>query len=262
MDDDMSVATTMTDPRSYRPAATPDGDPIAYPCGCVLARMPPFGVLRSVCKCRTHRAGARDPAGLDGAYYAELGVIDAEGRQLPTAHVAELTEALGPLPGGHGRFPGREDLPGIAVEIGCGASPYCRAILDAGWFYIGVERSRWAVEFMRTICPLPHGGIHEGPFEEMEEQPHSGLILAAHVLEHMDDAPGAIDKCARILAPGGELWVVVPDDSDPFNPDHLWLFTPETLAACLAGAGLTVEALEVRRYVAHERFIYMRARKP
>jgi SAM-dependent methyltransferase len=222
-----------------------------HACGCVVAPTPPSGVLRSVAKCRAHRAGARDPAGLGAAYYATCGLIDGEGRRLPTAHVEELTEALGPLPTSQG---------GAALEVGCGVSPYVEAIRGAGYTYQAVEPCGWVSDWME---------LHHGPcvirarFEAMPGGPPAfDLILAAHSLEHMPDAPVAIGKCAGLLKAGGELWVVVPDDSDPFNPDHHWLFTPETLAGCVAGAGLTVEALEVRRYVAHERFIYAKASKP
>jgi SAM-dependent methyltransferase len=241
----------MSDPRSYSPVASPDGDPIVHPCGCRHAIHAPSGVLRSVAKCRAHRAGARDPAGLDAAYYAELGVIDGDGSLLPTAHLAELAEALGP-------FPAREG--GAALEVGCGVSPYVEAIRGAGYDYHAVEPCGWAADWMEER----HGWcVIRARFEAIPGGPPGfDLILAAHSLEHMPDAPGAIGKCAGLLRPGGELWVVVPDDSDLFNSDHLWFFTPETLAACLAGAGLTVEALEVRRYVAHENFVYVRARKP
>ena len=88
------------------------------------------------------------------------------------------------------------------------------------------------------------------------------LILAAHVLEHLDDAPAAAAKCARLLAPGGELWVVVPDDSDPCNPDHVWMGGPDAWRACVEAAGLAVERVAVRRYIQREQFVYIRARKP
>jgi SAM-dependent methyltransferase len=241
----------MTDPRSYRPATSPNGDRVRHACGCTVAATPPSGVLRSVSKCRSHRAGARDPAGLGAAYYATCGLIDGEGRRLRTAHVAELTEALGP-------FPAREG--GAALEVGCGVSPYVEAIRGAGYDYHAVEPCGWAADWMEERygwCVI------RARFEAMPGGPPGfDLILAAHSLEHMPDAPGAIQKCAGLLRPGGELWVVVPDDSDLFNADHLYYFTPETLAGCVAGAGLTVEALEVRRYVAHERFIYAKASKP
>jgi SAM-dependent methyltransferase len=228
-------------------------DPITYGCGCVNAVDEPSGILRSVSKCDRHLRGQRDPATLDAAYYAELGVIDAEGNLRPTAHVAELVEALGPFPPAP---PG-----GKALEIGCGVSPYARPLIEAGWRYWGLDLSRWAVQQNAFITKGAKGIV--GPWEHFDPDEQYGLILAAHCLEHMADPPAAVAKMARLLEPGGEMWIVVPHgEDDPVNPDHLAFLSPETLGRTLEAAGLAVERLEVRRIVPHERFIYARARKP
>ncbi len=224
-----------------------------HPCGCQNEVHTASGVLRSISKCSRHQP--RDPATLDQAYYTELGLLTADGRPAETQHVAELEEALGALP--------EAETPALmALEIGCGASPYVRAILEAGYFYIGLEPSLWAADWMRETystvtlhCRSEDIGstLFEGQFT---------LILAAHCLEHMADAPAAIGRCADWLVPGGELWIVVPDDSDPCNPDHLWYFREDTLRACIEAAGLVVERLVMRKHVKHENFLYARARKP
>lgn len=228
---------------------------MTHKCGCTVEVHAPSGVLRSVVKCPHHRAMMRDPATLDAAYYAELGVVDADGRPRETAHVAELVEALGELPPA-------PDPDALALEIGCGASPYVGAIRRAGWGYIGADGSPWAARWMRDT----HGAVvYPAVFEELAAvlAPGGfGLILAAHVLEHLEDAPGAIRRAAGLLAPGGEMWVVVPDDSDLGNPDHLWFHRPETLRACALAAGLEVVREATRRYVAHENFLYLSARRP
>lgn len=233
-----------------------------HSCGCTTAPAEPYGVLRSVTKCAKHRAERRDPATLGEAYYRENGALDADA---PGRYVGELVEALGELPRA------AEKLENNALEIGCGASPYVEAMDRRGWIYHGLDASRWAAEFMRTETGYR---IACASFEAMDfEEPWSpepdewlpdrfGLILAAHVFEHLDDAPAAIARAARLLAPGGELWIVVPDDQDLCNPDHIYFFSPETLRACVEAAGLTVERMEVRRYIAREQFIYCRARKP
>jgi len=216
-------------------------------CGCATSPDPSSGVLRSVSRCPAHAAGRRDPATLDEAYYRSLGALDADA---PERYVGELTEALGEIPVAP---PG-----GKAMEIGCGASPYVGAIRDAGWRYFGADPSPWAVGWLvdqgvEAACTGLEG---VGGFL------FPALILAAHSLEHMADAPAAVRKCADLLTPGGELWLIVPDDSDLLNPDHVWFFTPATLRSCLEAAGLAVVRLEVRRRVEKELFIYARARKP
>jgi SAM-dependent methyltransferase len=221
-----------------------------YSCGCANATDPASGVLRSVVKCDHHRSRQRDPATLDEAYYAELGII-RDGKLLPTAHVAELAEALGDFP----------DAPSgsYALEVGCGVSPYVFAITVAGYHYVGVEPSKWAADWVWRTYGVRV--VNEAIESAHPLIPVYSLILAAHVLEHLGDAPGAVAKLAAMLRPGGELWVIVPDDSDPTNPDHLFFFTEATLWSCLEAAGLSVERMAVRRRVPHERFIYARAVK-
>lgn len=89
------------------------------------------------------------------------------------------------------------------------------------------------------------------------------MILSAHSLEHMIDAPAALEKMAEYLAPGGVLYLIVPHGfDDPVNPDHYWFFDTAALDVTMQGAGLIVESMQVRRRVEHERFIYCKARKP
>ena len=241
----------MSDPRRHPFVRSFEGDRITYRCGCVNEVDPGSGFLRCAEKCAGHRAGARDPAGLDEAYYRELGTLAGE-----TAHVAELAEALGPFP--RAADPGRSR----ALEVGCGISPYVEAIRAAGHHYTGLDPSRWACEAMRE-----HQGaamLASGLTVALAANFVGGfdLVLAAHCLEHLPDGPGGIGLCAVMLRKGGELWIVVPDDSDPLNPDHLFFFTMDTLRSCIERAGLTVERMVMRKYVEHENFIYCRAKKP
>jgi SAM-dependent methyltransferase len=223
----------------------------AYPCGCRNELHEPTGAFHCIAKCPKHRARHRDPVTLDEAYYTELGVLK-DGKLAETRHVAELVEALGPLP--------MAPSQGIVLEVGCGMSPYLPALRKAGWAYTGIDAFFWAAEEMRRR--YGGGTAYQGEFEDLTEDATCDLILAAHSFEHMSDAPGAIVKCARLLNPGGELWIVVPDDSDPVNPDHLWFFSPASLRKTVELAGLEVLALETRRIVKHENFIYVRAVKP
>jgi SAM-dependent methyltransferase len=222
------------------------------PCGCVVLPDPATGVLRSASRCPEHMAARHDDSALLGpAYYAVLGALSPDA---PARYVAELEEALGPIPPAT-----RPDA--RVLEVGCGASPYVPALLRAGYGYLGLDPSRWACRWLEDSYGV--GAIRMG-VEEPVEFALAGfdLILAAHVFEHVDDAPGAIRRCAGWLVPGGELWVIVPDDSDLGNPDHVWFFTEGTLRGCLEAAGLEIERMAVRRIVAHENFLYARARKP
>lgn len=222
---------------------------IPYRCGCVNTLHHPTGALRRVSTCDKHKAGQRDPATLDEAYYRELGALDADA---PAKYIGQLTEALGPV------SRASSDL-ASALEIGCGASPYADAIREAGYLYHGVDPSPWAADW---AARQGYDCVVVRPFEDLPEDPILDLILAAHVFEHLADAPTAIAKAGRMLARAGELWIVIPDDSDPINPDHVWHFSADSLRRTVEMAGLTIERLVTRQYIEREQFLYLRAVKP
>lgn len=223
---------------------------ITYDCGCINETDLSSGIICSVSKCEFHRSHARDPASLGETYYRELANLDGSGDLMNSTHLEEMVEALGPFPLATGEC--------LALEIGCGISPYVCAIQVAGWQYFAIDCSPWVSIWMRD-----HWGvaIMTGSWESCNAPSYFGLILCAHALEHMADAPSALEKMARALEPGGELWIVVPDDSDPTNPDHLWFFDEHTLRSAVASTGLTILRLEVRSIVPREKFIFVRARK-
>lgn len=238
----------MTDPRRHPAVARVDGGLVTYRCGCSNSVGHPDGVMRRAGRCAKHGARYRDPATLDEAYYRGLGALDADA---PARYVGELVAALGPLPAAP--FP-----TALALEVGCGFSPYIAAIRAAGWQYRGLDPSRHVADWAwREHDAIVRVGHWEGYAADVPP----GLIVAAHAFEHMADAPAMIAKAAGLLAPGGELWLVVPDDSDPVNPDHLCFFTPDSLRRSVESAGLDVVRLEARRVVPQELFIYCRARK-
>jgi SAM-dependent methyltransferase len=230
-------------------------DRFYYPCGCINVVHEPSGVTRCFRKCPRHQAMARRPETLDEAYYTELGVLK-DGKIVTDHYVRQLTEALGPIPLS-ASSPSHDTL-----EIGCGISPYVKEIRKAGWLYEGLDASELARNWMHmNYVRSSYVWFTHSTFEDLKKWTQCGFILAAHVFEHMDDAPGAIAKCYDLLEPGGWLWVIVPDDNDPTNPDHQWFFTEQTLRRCLEAGGFTVERLVMRKYIERENFLYCAARK-
>jgi hypothetical protein len=86
--------------------------------------------------------------------------------------------------------------------------------------------------------------------------------MAAHVFEHFQDSPAMIQKAVDLIAPGGCLYLIVPDDSDLLSPDHFWFYTEATLQTVLKRVGLEDIRMASRRIVPQEDFIYAVARKP
>jgi SAM-dependent methyltransferase len=201
----------------------------------------------------------QSPVDLREPYYASFGILRG-GELQPTAHLAELVEALGPFPGPIGSK--RQ-----ALEIGCGVSPYCGGMLAAGYQYTGVDPSAWAASWMQAayavnVVQMPIQNWWRTGWGREHLRERYDFVLGAHVIEHLDDGPAALAQIAQRVAPGGELWLVVPDDSDLCNPDHLWFFNETSLRGNLVQAGLQVAKVCSFQRVAHERFIYCRAIQP
>jgi len=100
--------------------------------------------------------------------------------------------------------------------------------------------------------------------EQFSPEPSQfAVILAAHVAEHLEHAPEQIERMRDWLLPGGRLYLIVPDGrDDPWNPDHLWFFEPDSLKTMLDQIGYADIRLTSRRHVERERFIYCCAVKP
>lgn len=221
------------------------------PCGCELEIDDRCGALHSILKCDKHKSKQREITGLDAAYYGELGAIDDNA--IPP-HIREFEDAFGKLDAAGGKD---------ALEIGAGASRYVPMILDAGYSsYNAIEPSAWACEWLKNKYPKNVWTFQMAWEDYVTDPLRYDMILSAHSLERMIDAPSALQKMADHLNPGGRLFIVIPDDSDLTNPDHLWFFNKNTLDHAMELAGLTVEIMKVRKIVAHENFIFCMARKP
>ncbi len=221
---------------------------IVYRCGCRNDVQADTGLLRCVGKCDHHRDFLKaQPTGAD--YYRHLGALSEDLTPNSAPYLAELVGALGPPP------PAR---PGAAaLEVGGGASPYVAALLALGYRYVGVEPDPWAAQWTLDTYGDDRVTMISAPYPVELPAPVQ-LILCAHALEHVADAPACLKAMHIALEPGGTLLLLVPDDSDPTNPDHLWFFTAEALVRLAERTGFHVTRVEVRPHP-RENFIYLRA---
>ena len=150
--------------------------------------------------------------------------------------------------------------PGRLLELGCAGGWLLKHACERGWSVRGVELSSDAVAQARALGldvfegELPQAGFPAGSFD---------LIYMGDVLEHVPDPRRVLEECARVLAPGGVLYLRGPITTNSIArrmalaaagavghtlvlrepPYHLWEFTPGPLRRLFERCGLRVEAM-------------------
>jgi 2-polyprenyl-3-methyl-5-hydroxy-6-metoxy-1,4-benzoquinol methylase len=138
---------------------------------------------------------------------------------------------------------------GSILDVGCGGGELLRAAVARGWRAAGAEPMPEAAELARSRAPgadVRTGLSSDVGFEERSFD----VVCAFHVLEHMPDARAFLGELARFARPGGLVVVETPNYASRLRRvqgerwlhlrplEHLVHFTPQTLRAAFAGAGL------------------------
>lgn len=191
-------------------------------------------------------------------YQQSMGTI-VEGIPQHTRYERELDEALAALPEPDPLRICSSPEPRLAVDLGCGIGVYAPMLIRRGYTYIGVDKERFAVNWTHGafgVCTCLCS-VEDFLYEQGKEYERScQLVIAAHVVEHLAEGPAVFKGIHKILRVGGRAIVVVPDDEDPVNPDHLWFFTQRGLVAAMEACGFVNVQTSVFRRISRESFIY------
>jgi len=146
--------------------------------------------------------------------------------------------------------------PGTLLDVGCGRGLFLDVMRAGGWRAWGTEYDDESAAAARETYgldvrtgDLAGAGFPPGFFD---------VITMNHVLEHLPDPAGAMERCRGLLRPGGVFVVAVPNLAslqasagkshwfhlDP--PHHLFHFTEQGLLDLLKRSGFRVR--KVRRF--------------
>jgi SAM-dependent methyltransferase len=96
----------------------------------------------------------------------------------------------------------------VTLDIGCGVGSNLRTLLSAGLNVIGIDRSVYALSLARKKNKFL---LINGDLNNLPIRPKSvGLIIAADVLEHLDNDINGIHSLYHALENGGTLILTVP----------------------------------------------------
>jgi SAM-dependent methyltransferase len=146
------------------------------------------------------------------------------------------------------------DLPRTLLDYGCGGGAFIRRAIARGWNAQGFEPGRRG----REACL--RGGLEVAERVEQLPEVQFSAVTLHHVFEHLQDHAAILKGIQRVLAPGGLLFIEVPNVrslrarlSTPWSirklrfderhrafPIHLSYFDSRTLRHLLERSGWSV----------------------
>ena len=137
--------------------------------------------------------------------------------------------------------------PGALLEVGANTGMLLKLLRAAGLNQLhGLEPNPACAALARERGEVIEVGWFDAAFAP---PPALANIVMSHVFEHLDDPLAALELASRFLPSGGRLFLFVPNfaswraQRDPgrwpaLNPvDHIWHFSPDTLATLVARHG-------------------------
>ena len=138
------------------------------------------------------------------------------------------------------------------LDVGCGGGFFLRIAKSLGAVVQGIEPSEFAVHAAQSRGLEVFHGTIEKYASQASERELFDVITANHVLEHVPEPVETLSTMKKFLAPGGHIWIAVPNAAYPIGraikgkwhstdlPYHLMQFTPTSMVEAGRRAGLIV----------------------
>lgn len=195
--------------------------------------------------------------GLAQHYSVEPGeYFEHHDHQQKAASASQMLAAAEQLTSGKGRI----------LDIGAGRGELLKAAREKGWQAVGIEPSPTFADYAADYsgAEIRRTSLVEAAFPA----DYFDAVILAGVLEHLYDPDVTLKEIARILRPGGVLFVDVPNEeglyfrignayyktrgrkwtvnlAPTFAPFHVFGFGPKSLRALLTKHGLEVRKWHV-----------------
>lgn len=151
---------------------------------------------------------------------------------------------------------------GTFLDVGCGEGWLLDCFFKNGFKVRGIDYSSFAIRKFhpRLVSYFEQGDVNELLEKYAETGKKSDVIVIANVIEHVLDPVKLLGKIKMLLAPGGLLAIVAPNDFSPLQkyllrkkivsrkywaayPDHISYFNKETMMRFLSKQGWDVLAV-------------------
>jgi 2-polyprenyl-3-methyl-5-hydroxy-6-metoxy-1,4-benzoquinol methylase len=136
------------------------------------------------------------------------------------------------------------------LDVGSGAGYFLRIAKKLGAVEQGVEPSQYAA----NLAQKQGLNVFHGTLEDFARQDGTknkfDIITANHVIEHVPDPVETLQTMKQFLAPGGFIWIAVPNAANQINkaikgywhsadlPYHVMQFSPASMLLAGERAGL------------------------
>lgn len=164
------------------------------------------------------------------------------------------------------------------LDVGCGAGWFLRICKQLGAETFGIEPSEFGAKRSRADGLDVFHGMVEDYIQHHGIERKFDVITANHVIEHAPDPIQTLQGLKSLLAPGGMLWMSVPNAACYFSrslggqwhstdlPYHLQQFSPQSLEIAGTQVGLKVNRVYTYslpsataaslRYLLRKRFLF------
>lgn len=137
------------------------------------------------------------------------------------------------------------------LDIGSGLCVFPAAMRESGWHCTALDPDPRAGEHARNVAKVD---AITGDFMQVDLDRRFNLVSLNKVLEHVPDSTGMLSRVGDVLAPGGLVYIELPDgegafsaqgpDREEFFVEHFSAFSAASMSLLIARSGFSLITME------------------